>query len=63
MEAVDDPCDFSGARKILQATMLSEICKPSQHITLLEHNLTVAQALKTLAKQQILSAPMVSGAR
>lgn len=38
---------------------VSDITKPNQKIVLLEHNQTIGDALKTLAKAQILSAPMV----
>lgn len=51
--------DFSAAQKLLESTNLSELCKKDQKIVLLEHNTTIGDALKTLAKHNILSAPMV----
>ena len=54
--------DLGSAQTLLERTKLVDICK-SQQIVLLEHNQTVGDALKTLARNQILSAPMVSGRR
>jgi hypothetical protein len=51
--------DFSAAQKLLESTNLTELCKKDQKIVLLEHNTTIGDALKTLAKHNILSAPMV----
>ena len=53
--------DLSSAQVLLEQIKLADICK-KQQIVLLEHNQTVGEALKTLAKNQILSAPMVRGA-
>ena len=53
--------DLSSAQVLLEQTELADICR-QQQIVLLEHNQTVGEGLKTLAKNQILSAPMVSGA-
>ena len=54
--------DLSSAQVLLENTKLADICR-QQQIVLLEHNQTVGEALKTLANNQILSAPMVSRAR
>lgn len=44
---------------LLERTKLSDLCKSNQKVVLLEHNLTIGDALKKLAKHKILSAPMV----
>ncbi|KAL4421528.1 hypothetical protein ABPG75_010819 [Micractinium tetrahymenae] len=57
MEGVDTA--FSTAQALLESTNVEELCRTGQKIILLEHNQTVGDALKTLAKSEILSAPMV----
>lgn len=47
---------------LLERTKLSDICLGDQNIVFLEHNQTIGEALKTLAKHNILSAPMASDA-
>ncbi|EFN59772.1 hypothetical protein CHLNCDRAFT_133443 [Chlorella variabilis] len=50
---------WAGAQRLLSNTKVSDVCKTGQKIVLLEHNQTIGDALKTLAKNGILSAPMV----
>ncbi|PSC68984.1 CBS domain [Micractinium conductrix] len=50
---------FGPAQALLERTKLGALCKAGQKIVLLEHNQTVGEALKSLAKNEILSAPMV----
>ncbi|KAL4418674.1 hypothetical protein ABPG77_010621 [Micractinium sp. CCAP 211/92] len=57
MEGVETA--FSAAQALLERTSVQELCKASQKIVLLEHNQTIGDALKSLSKSQILSAPMV----
>ena len=52
---------FGPAQALLERTKLGALCKAGQKIVLLEHNQTVGEALKSLAKNEILSAPMVGG--
>lgn len=52
----------SVAPQLLEATKIEDVCKKDQKIVLLEHNQTISEALKALAKHNILSAPMVGGA-
>ena len=50
---------FSGAQALLERTNVQELCKAGQKVVLLEHNQTISDALKSMSKSQILSAPMV----
>lgn len=59
MEGVETA--FSAAQALLERTNLQQLCKAGQKIVLLEHNQTIADALKSLSKAQILSGPMVRG--
>lgn len=59
MEGVETA--FSAAQALLERTSVQDLCKAGQKIVLLEHNQTIGDALKSLSKSQILSAPMVRG--
>ncbi len=59
MEGVETA--FSASQALLERTSVQELCKAGQKIVLLEHNQTFGDALKSLSKSQILSAPMVRG--
>lgn len=50
---------FSSIQALLELTKVTDVCKAGQKIVLLEHNQTIGEALKALARHEILSAPMV----
>jgi len=47
------------SKKLLEKTFLSDICSRQQNIVMLEHDMSIAQALKTLSRHHILSAPLL----
>ncbi len=48
-------------KPLLESTSLEDIASPKQHVCTIEHNLPVADVLRTLAKKNILSAPLIAG--
>lgn len=56
---------MSGISNILQplldGTALVDIACPKQQVCTIEHNVSIADVLRTLARRNILSAPLVAG--
>lgn len=48
-------------KPLLEGTSLGDIASPKQQVCTIEHNLPIAEVLRTLAKKNILSAPLVAG--